>query len=195
MHKKSLTLIIILIALVITGYFVYFSLPLNIPLDVQLEKPEKEIPVETEQTDTATTTPEEESQTQATSTQSFKAPTSTPPQDTADIPAPEIESEPDPLPSANRSTNNRINVSFTIDGFSPANVEISKGTTIIFTNDSTKPMWVASDNHPHHDILPELDQKGVAMPTETYEFTFDKLGSWPYHNHLIPTQKGTITVK
>ena len=55
-------------------------------------------------------------------------------------------------------------------------------------------MWVASDVHPTHDELPGFDQLEGVEAGNDYSFTFEEVGEWTYHNHLVPTDTGTIVV-
>jgi|SRR3989344_1321493 len=83
-------------------------------------------------------------------------------------------------------------VLYTDSGFEPADFEITAGTNVIFKNIGARQMWVASDDHPTHEILPDFDQKSVGSE---YSFVFTKMGAWNYHNHRFPGHGGTITVK
>ncbi|TSC79227.1 MAG: Uncharacterized protein G01um101425_727 [Candidatus Peregrinibacteria bacterium Gr01-1014_25] len=86
-------------------------------------------------------------------------------------------------------------VVYTNDGFSPRVLTIKKGEAVTFRNDTTTEMWVASDQHPTHTLLPNFDAlKGFAQG-ETYAHTFTQLGSWGYHNHLRAAHQGTIVVE
>jgi hypothetical protein len=64
-----------------------------------------------------------------------------------------------------------------------------------FLNDSTSSVWIASDPHPTHTDYPGFDAKKAITRGETYEFTFTKVGTWGFHNHRNPLQKGTIVVQ
>jgi hypothetical protein len=66
---------------------------------------------------------------------------------------------------------------------------------VIFKNESGKKMWVASDDHPSHLIYPEFDAKKGVETGSTYEFVFNKVGTWGYHNHLSPSSTGTVIVE
>jgi plastocyanin len=88
----------------------------------------------------------------------------------------------------------RIVVTFSDSGFSPATVSVKQGTTVTFVNESNNPMWVASDPHPTHTLLPGFDQKASVTSGGTYEYTFVKVGTWTYHNHMNPSMKGTVIV-
>jgi plastocyanin len=88
-------------------------------------------------------------------------------------------------------------VSVTIDdnGFSPQEITVKKGTTVTFINSSSNPKWPASNPHPTHTDYPEFDpkQQGI-VAGQTWSFTFDKIGTWKFHDHLNPARRGTITV-
>lgn len=84
-------------------------------------------------------------------------------------------------------------VNYTVNGFEPSSITISVGETVLFTNTAEKSMWIASNPHPTHTDLPFFDEnEGVE---KNYWFTFEKKGTWGYHNHLSPKDKGTIIVE
>jgi len=86
-------------------------------------------------------------------------------------------------------------VSYIGEGFDPEILgPITVGTTVRFFNESSSEVWVASDNHPTHQVLPEFDSLAGIGTNEFYEFTFDEVGEWTYHNHLNSSQTGTIQV-
>ncbi|MDQ3018777.1 MAG: cupredoxin domain-containing protein [bacterium] len=80
-------------------------------------------------------------------------------------------------------------------GYTPLTTTINEGDTVTFTNDSSGKMWTASGPHPAHTAYPGFDEKTAANHGESYSFTFTKPGTWSYHNHLNPAQKGTIIVE
>ncbi len=100
-------------------------------------------------------------------------------------------------------------VNYTSSGFSPKTVIINKGDSINFTAASgAGQMWIASDSHPNHQGYDGTtrDQHcapGYNGPTPfdqchpgaQFSFTFQKVGTWGYHNHLSPNNTGSITVK
>jgi plastocyanin len=85
-------------------------------------------------------------------------------------------------------------ISYTDSGFEPANQDVVAGQTVRFVNNSSVSMWVASDDHPTHTDYPEFDSKQGVGPGETYDFTFEEVGKWGYHDHLNDEFKGSITV-
>lgn len=88
----------------------------------------------------------------------------------------------------------RTVVVFSAAGFSPNPVTVKAGTTVSFVNESSGGMWVASDPHPAHTLLSGFDQKSGVESGSAYDYTFTKIGTWTYHNHLVPTAKGTVVV-
>ncbi|OGE87791.1 MAG: hypothetical protein A3J07_03705 [Candidatus Doudnabacteria bacterium RIFCSPLOWO2_02_FULL_49_13] len=79
-------------------------------------------------------------------------------------------------------------------GFNPATLTIKKGDLVKFVNTDSKPHWPASAPHPTHTDYPEFDSKRAIAPGETWSFTFGKVGSWKFHDHLNSSSFGKITV-
>lgn len=93
------------------------------------------------------------------------------------------------------TTQGTTKVSYTDTGFSPATVTIKAGSTVKFTNNSSQSMWVASDPHPIHNGLAGFDERASVEKGGTYSFTFSKAGTFGYHNHLNPSDTGTVIVE
>ena len=85
-------------------------------------------------------------------------------------------------------------VTKTDKGFSPAVLRVQKGQKVTFLNKSGRPIWPASDLHPSHGVYPEFDPKGPIQNEQSWDFVFDKIGSWKYHDHLAPYMTGVIEV-
>ena len=85
-------------------------------------------------------------------------------------------------------------VRITKDGFFPEEIRVTKGTTVIFENKDEYWHWPASDIHPSHSIYPEFDPGGAIGPGKNWEFIFDRVGEWGYHDHLSPYIVGKIIV-
>ncbi|MBI4062315.1 cupredoxin domain-containing protein [Candidatus Gottesmanbacteria bacterium] len=83
---------------------------------------------------------------------------------------------------------------YTDSGFMPNTITVKQGTTVRFTNQSSRGMWVASAVHPTHQLLPGFDQLKSVEKGGTYEYTFAKVGTWKYHNHVNATDTGTVVV-
>ena len=80
------------------------------------------------------------------------------------------------------------------DSFEPSQVQVKKGTRVIFENEDSQPRWPASNLHPTHGIYPEFDPRQPVEEGTQWSFVFDQVGSWKFHDHLFPSLRGTITV-
>ena len=78
--------------------------------------------------------------------------------------------------------------------FSPASVDIKVGDIVIFKNNGDVGFWPASANHPMHTLYPEFDAKQSIAPGGKWQFKFEKVGAWKYHDHLNPSATGVINV-
>jgi len=88
-----------------------------------------------------------------------------------------------------------VAVSYSDKGFSPGVVEVAQGGTVTFKNESSRDVWVASNDHPSHLLYSEFDAKKGYTPGSEYTFTFEKVGSWKYHDHLKASLGGIVIVK
>lgn len=94
------------------------------------------------------------------------------------------------------STQTEVNVvTYTDAGFTPKILRIKKGESVKFRNNSSLKMWVASDDHPWHTDLAGFDALRGFLAGETYIYTFNRIGSWGYHNHSQSTDTATIVVE
>ncbi len=96
-------------------------------------------------------------------------------------------------------------VTYTSNGFSPKEVTVKKGGTVMWKNTSGGKMWVASAQHPSHTVYAGTTREEHCPDTARtafdqcvgggdYSFTFDKVGTWGYHDHLKSSFFGKITV-
>lgn len=103
-----------------------------------------------------------------------------------------------------------MSATITYDGakFTPNLVTIAKGGTVTFVDNSSSAMWVASGVHPDHTVYDGTTRAthcaaGYAGPApfdqcaagNSFTFTFDKTGTWPFHNHLNSSASGKVTVQ
>lgn len=86
-------------------------------------------------------------------------------------------------------------VKYTDSGFSPKELKISVGSTVTFINDSRSALWVASNPHPIHTDYFGFDSRKSIDTGDTYQFTFNKTGTFGFHNHLLPETSGVIIVE
>src|SRR6185436_6078649 len=98
-------------------------------------------------------------------------------------------------------------VTYTASGFSPATVTVKKGGTVTFTQQGGSSMWVATGPHPAHTGYDSTSRTAHCTSSYTgakpfdqcasgasYSFTFDKVGTWPYHDHMDATNFGKVVV-
>ena len=99
-------------------------------------------------------------------------------------------------------------VTYSLAGFSPANITVKKGEAVMWTNISADGMWVAVNEHPAHmgydgtsrkdhcatGATASFDQCVASAAGSQWSFTFNKVGTWNYHNHVGESFGGTVTV-
>jgi plastocyanin len=81
------------------------------------------------------------------------------------------------------------------NGFSPSTLTVESGEKVTFENPSDEDKWPASNVHPTHQLYPGFDAENAVLSGESYSFTFERAGSWGYHDHLNPDVQGTIVVE
>lgn len=137
-----------------------------------------------------------------------EAPTSTP------TPIVKEASTPSPVSSGMLPTPSvplGVTVTYSNSGYTPSTVTIKRGETLFFENKSSGMMWTASAVHPTHKAYPGsgiekcgdktnyssaiFDACGAYDPGESWAFRFNELGTWKYHDHLKPSNTGTIVVQ
>jgi plastocyanin len=100
-------------------------------------------------------------------------------------------------PSASPSTTPTAavhQVILTADGFSPATLTIKAGDSVTWINQSGADATVNSNPHPTHTDYPPLNL-GTFSNGASLSLTFPKKGTYGFHNHFDPSQKGTIIVE
>jgi len=101
-------------------------------------------------------------------------------------------------------------VTLTDSGFSPASVSIARGETVRFINESSRGMWVATDEHPTHteydgtstrehcandvNTGTSFDQCASVEKGDYWDYTFTKSGTFSFHNHVGASNTGTVVV-
>lgn len=101
-----------------------------------------------------------------------------------------------PTPTIPTPTQISTGLTITFDGksFTPANLTVKKGQTVKFVNNSSNSMWVAANPFPTSSEYPAFNEKSGVASGSSWSFTFDKTGTWFYHNHYIPALGGKIVV-
>ena len=128
-------------------------------------------------------------------------PTPTPTSGSLNNTSPKIAPSSEISPSIVPKNNNFI--SYTDNGYVPAVLKIKKGEIVTWENKSSRSVWTASDPHPVHTGYPlsggclgsVFDECHADAIGTTWNFKFDKVGSWGYHNHVYSWDKGMIIVQ
>jgi plastocyanin len=89
----------------------------------------------------------------------------------------------------NKSTNTNANNKVTISNFafSPATIAVKKGAEVTWTNNDSVTHTVTDDSGTGPD-------SGNLSPGQSYNFTFNSVGTFNYHCALHSSMHGTVTV-
>lgn len=82
-------------------------------------------------------------------------------------------------------------VTLTANGYEPQTLTVKAGTKVSWVNKSGETATVNSDNHPTHELYPFLNL-GKFEDGGSLSVVVEKPGTYTYHNHLNPDQKGTL---
>lgn len=104
-------------------------------------------------------------------------------------PTPSAVASPSAQPEAKEAK-----VNLTKAGFEPGALKIKVGTKVTWMNKSGATATVNSDPHPTHTLWPFLNL-GKFEDGSSVSATFDSAGTYTYHNHLNPSQTGTVVVE
>ncbi len=85
-------------------------------------------------------------------------------------------------------------ITYNDGGFSPNSVTVKAGEVIEVKNTSSRGVQFDSDPHPVHSDNKELNID-IISPGTSKKFKVSTKGTWGFHNHLDPTQSGSITVE
>lgn len=85
-------------------------------------------------------------------------------------------------------------VSITDQGFVPSEITITRGTSVVWRNETTDPHQIASNPYPERNDLPSLNSSSQLEPSAEYSYTFDKTGTFGYHDYLRPAMSAQVTV-
>ncbi len=83
----------------------------------------------------------------------------------------------------------------TSDGFSPTQLVVTEGDTVLFTNKTEQPFWPASNVHPTHTNYPDFDPREPIAPEDSWSYTFTQAGTYKFHDHIASQFEGEIIVK
>lgn len=102
-------------------------------------------------------------------------------------------------PSGGSSGQSGAIVTFGTNGASPAQVTISVGQSVTFTNTSSEPRNIFSDPHPVHTDCTALNSVGQLAPGQSKQSgAFTSARTCGFHDHDVPNDaslRGTITIR
>ncbi len=84
-------------------------------------------------------------------------------------------------------------IHMTDTGFEPKTITISKGTEVTFENTGKKPHWPVVDINPSYSYSAFDAKKEIAVGKE-WDFTFNRVGTWNFHDLSNPDLTGVIIV-
>lgn len=96
--------------------------------------------------------------------------------------------------SSDKGSTSAPTITYTNSGFEPNTLTVQAGTTITIKNDSSEDLQFSSDDHPTHTQNTELNETTLG-PDQTQTLTLTQTGTWGYHNHIDPSDTGTIIVE
>lgn len=121
-----------------------------------------------------------------------------PPQEVTAIPTPSPAASPAPIIEEGMMEEEKKMEKNTIiinsSGFAPKNVTVKVGESVTWMNNDSENHTVNSSPHPTHTDNPFLNV-GLIRPDEKKSLTFDKAGTYKYHDHLNPSLFGSVTVE
>lgn len=92
------------------------------------------------------------------------------------------------------SASAQVTIQMNQEGFEPNKITIPQNSTVKFINNDKVARWPASNIHPTHEIYAQFDPKQPIQPGENWTFKFRRSGTFKYHDHLLPHQRGEIMV-
>ncbi len=98
-------------------------------------------------------------------------------------------------PSSQYPTSQQHEIDMGADGFNPSTITVKQGDWVVFVNKDTQPHWPASNPHPTHTDLPGFDALRRIARGDSYKYQFKKAGTWGFHDHLNPSNGGSVTVQ
>jgi plastocyanin len=96
--------------------------------------------------------------------------------------------------SSTDQTQSQNTITYSNDSFSPSTLTVKAGTTVTVKNASSQAIQFDSDPHPVHTDNTDLNV-GVISAGQSKTFLTNRTGSFGYHNHLNPSETGTLVVQ
>ena len=84
-------------------------------------------------------------------------------------------------------------MTYTANGFSPKTIQIPRGKSVKFVNDSDTPLLVVADNG-GNSFNSQINQPKAVARGGVYTFDFTYVGVWAFHNANKTGDHGNIVV-
>lgn len=97
-------------------------------------------------------------------------------------------------PPASSDQNAAATITYSDSGFSPSSITVKSGDVVTIKNTSSNELQLDSDPHPIHTDDTDLNV-GTVTTGQSQTFTVSKKGTFGYHNHLNPSDKGEIVIQ
>lgn len=106
------------------------------------------------------------------------------------------QTQSDAAPSAVQEDEDAVQattITFTDDGFEPAELTVKKGSVVTVKNNSAERVQFSSDDHPTHRLNTEMNLRTL-QPGEAASFTAETVGRHGFHDHIDDSKTGTLIV-
>jgi len=97
-------------------------------------------------------------------------------------------------PTATTSTTGITAITIQNFAFNPASVSVSVGTTVTWTNQDAVQHQIINDATATFGQGQKFESNSLGQG-QSYSFTFNEAGTYPYHCNIHPSMKGTVIVK
>lgn len=112
------------------------------------------------------------------------------------VPLPPRAAAPPLSGSLSLAARTQATVLITGSGFFPDTIAVSPGQQVVWKNTDLLPHQPASDPHPLHTAYPGFECPEPLWTDDAYGFTFERRGTFTYHDHLNPLKfSGTVIVR
>lgn len=87
-----------------------------------------------------------------------------------------------------------INISIGSTSFVPSKIQVPIGSKVIWTNDDST-LHTVTEGNPETDITDQpLFGSDIIYSDQTWDYTFESIGTFDYHCTIHPFMKGTVIV-
>lgn len=108
-----------------------------------------------------------------------------------------------PKDAVDLTNQTEVKLTITAYAYSKRDIKVKKGTTVTWTNQDSmehnamlehEDSGHAHDAPPVSEVRPDVFAGPLLKKGESYSFTFDEIGTYPYHCAPHPSMRGSITV-